>query len=101
MHRSYVSTLFPYTTLFRSVYPHMKEQGWGRIVNVGSSAGLVGFKGQGAHPANNDSTRGLTRVAARERAGDGIVVNVYCPVSMGHHMVEYEPGDGGYIDLSM
>jgi NAD(P)-dependent dehydrogenase (short-subunit alcohol dehydrogenase family) len=73
----------------QGVYPHMKQAGWGRIVNVGSSAGLVSFKGMGAYGAAKEAIRSLTRTAAREWAKDGIVVNLYCPVSMGIHAGEW------------
>jgi 2-hydroxycyclohexanecarboxyl-CoA dehydrogenase len=66
----------------QAVYPHMKKAGWGRIVNVGSSAGLIGFKGFGAYAAAKEAIRALTRTAAREWFEDGIVVNLYCPVAM-------------------
>src|SRR5262249_22781325 len=33
----------------QAVYPHMKAAGWGRIVNVGSNAGLIGLKGMGSY----------------------------------------------------
>jgi NAD(P)-dependent dehydrogenase (short-subunit alcohol dehydrogenase family) len=69
----------------QSVYPYMKRAGWGRIVNVGSSAGLIGFKGMGAYGAAKEAVRSLTRTAAREWAADGIVVNCYCPVATAHH----------------
>jgi NAD(P)-dependent dehydrogenase (short-subunit alcohol dehydrogenase family) len=67
----------------QALYPHMKRAGWGRIVNVGSSAGLVGFKGMGASAAAKEAIRSLTRTAAREWAADGIVVNLCCPASVG------------------
>jgi NAD(P)-dependent dehydrogenase (short-subunit alcohol dehydrogenase family) len=66
----------------QAVYPHMKKAGWGRIVNVGSSAGLIGFKGMGAYAAAKEAIRSLTRTAAREWFQDGIVVNLYCPVAV-------------------
>jgi NAD(P)-dependent dehydrogenase (short-subunit alcohol dehydrogenase family) len=66
----------------QAVYPFMKKAGWGRIVNVGSSAGLIGFKGFGAYSAAKEAIRSLTRTAAREWFQDGIVVNLYCPVAM-------------------
>jgi len=69
----------------QAVYPHMKQAGWGRIVNVGSAAGIVGFKGMGAYAATKEAIRALTRTAAREWAADGIVVNLYCPVSTRHY----------------
>jgi NAD(P)-dependent dehydrogenase (short-subunit alcohol dehydrogenase family) len=68
----------------QAVYPHMKGAGWGRIVNVASAVGVVGFKGMAAYGSTKEAIRSLTRSAAREWAADGIVVNCYCPVSMGH-----------------
>jgi NAD(P)-dependent dehydrogenase (short-subunit alcohol dehydrogenase family) len=65
----------------QAVYPHMKAAGWGRIVNVGSSAGLIGFPGYAAYNVAKEALRALTRTAAREWAADGIVVNCYCPAA--------------------
>jgi NAD(P)-dependent dehydrogenase (short-subunit alcohol dehydrogenase family) len=78
----------------QAVYPHMKGAGWGRIVNVGSSAGLIGMKGLGVYGAAKEAIRSLTRSAAREWAADGIVVNCYCPVST-RHAPDPEPGTYG------
>jgi NAD(P)-dependent dehydrogenase (short-subunit alcohol dehydrogenase family) len=76
----------------QAVHPHMKRAGWGRIVNVGSNAGLIGLKGMGAYGAAKEAVRSLTRTAAREWAVDGIVVNCYCPHSVRHHQGPIEPG---------
>jgi NAD(P)-dependent dehydrogenase (short-subunit alcohol dehydrogenase family) len=65
----------------QAVYPHMRAAGWGRIVNVGSGAGVIGFAGFGAYAAAKEAIRALTRTAAREWAVDGIVVNCYCPAA--------------------
>jgi NAD(P)-dependent dehydrogenase (short-subunit alcohol dehydrogenase family) len=65
----------------QSVYPHMRAAGWGRIVNVGSGAGVIGFQGFGAYAAAKEAIRALTRTAAREWAAEGIVVNCYCPAA--------------------
>ena len=65
--------------MMQAVYPYMKKAGWGRIVNVGSAAVLVGFKGFGAYTAAKAGTMALTRTAAREWYQDGIVVNTICP----------------------
>jgi NAD(P)-dependent dehydrogenase (short-subunit alcohol dehydrogenase family) len=94
----YVSGVKGTLWAMQAVYPHMKHAGWGRIVNVGSSAGLVSFKGFGAYGAAKEAIRSLTRTAAREWAADGIVVNCYCPVATGHG-APYQPG--GYIDQAM
>lgn len=63
----------------QAVFPHMRAQGWGRIVNVGSAAGLVGLHGYGAYAMSKEAIRALTRTAAREWGRHGIVVNCFCP----------------------
>jgi 2-hydroxycyclohexanecarboxyl-CoA dehydrogenase len=68
----------------QAVYPHMRAQGWGRIVTLGSNGGLMGSAGYGPYASSKEAIRGLTRVAAREWAADGIVVNCVCPVSAAH-----------------
>lgn len=65
----------------QAVYPYMKEAGWGRIVNFGSSMGRVGGAGFGAYNASKEAIRGLSRTAAREWARDGIIVNVIAPAA--------------------
>lgn len=63
----------------QAVYPHMKEQGWGRIVNFASAAGITGMRGYGAYNASKEAIRAITRTAAREWGRDGIVVNCVAP----------------------
>jgi NAD(P)-dependent dehydrogenase (short-subunit alcohol dehydrogenase family) len=69
----------------QAVYPHMKGQGWGRIVNFASSMGITGGSGFAAYNASKEAIRALTRTAAREWAGDGIVVNAIAPAAATHH----------------
>lgn len=69
----------------QAVLPHMRAQGWGRIVNVASANGIRGAAGFGPYNASKEAIRALTRTAAREWAKHGIVVNCYCPVAAGHH----------------
>ncbi|MFI8686074.1 3-hydroxybutyrate dehydrogenase [Rossellomorea sp. NPDC077527] len=59
--------------------PHMKEQGGGRIVNMASINGLVGFSGKAAYNSAKHGVIGLTKVAALETAEYGITVNAVCP----------------------
>src|SRR5437016_5941466 len=63
----------------QAVRPHMKAQGWGRIVNFASAAGITGMPGYAAYNASKEAIRALTRTAAREWGRDGIVVNCICP----------------------
>jgi NAD(P)-dependent dehydrogenase (short-subunit alcohol dehydrogenase family) len=69
----------------QAAYPHMRDQGWGRIVNFASSMGITGGKGFGAYNASKEAVRALTRTAAREWAPDGIVVNCIAPAAADHH----------------
>ena len=69
----------------QAVYPHMRSQGWGRIVNFASSMGITGGTGFAAYNASKEAIRALTRTAAREWAIDGIVVNAIAPAAATHH----------------
>jgi NAD(P)-dependent dehydrogenase (short-subunit alcohol dehydrogenase family) len=69
----------------QAVYPHMKAQGWGRIVNFASSMGITGGTGFAAYNASKEAIRALTRTAAREWGPDGIVVNAIAPAAATHH----------------
>jgi NAD(P)-dependent dehydrogenase (short-subunit alcohol dehydrogenase family) len=70
--------------MMQAVFPAMRDQGWGRIVTMGSNAALLGAAGYGPYVAAKEAIRGLTRVAAREWGKHGIVVNCACPVSVAH-----------------
>ena len=69
----------------QAVYPHMKAQQWGRIVNFASSMGITGGRGFGAYNASKEAIRALTRTAAREWGADGITVNAIAPAAATHH----------------
>ncbi len=69
----------------QAVHPHMRRQGWGRIVNFASSMGITGGRGFAAYNASKEAVRALTRTAAREWAADGIVVNAIAPAAADHH----------------
>jgi NAD(P)-dependent dehydrogenase (short-subunit alcohol dehydrogenase family) len=66
--------------LTKAVLPAMKEQGYGRIVNVSSSAGrMVSTLGGAHYTASKAGLLGLTRAAAKELGKYGITVNAVCP----------------------
>lgn len=58
--------------LIRSVLPDMIEHGWGRIVNIGSTAATVGWKDNPAYCASKAGLLGLTRCVALEGAPHGV-----------------------------
>lgn len=59
--------------------PVMKKQKFGRIINMSSINGLVGFSGKAAYNSAKHGVIGLTKVAALEAAEYGVTVNALCP----------------------
>jgi len=63
----------------KHAFPLMKQQQYGRIINVASINGLIGFAGKAAYNSAKHGVIGLTKVAALEGAAHGITVNALCP----------------------
>ena len=65
----------------RAAFPHMKERGWGRVINMCSLNGVNAHMGSLEYNAAKEALRALTRTAAREWAATGVTVNAICPAA--------------------
>ena len=63
----------------QAALPGMLDASWGRIVNIASTAGLVGYSYVTAYCAAKHGVIGFTRALALEVATKGITVNSICP----------------------
>src|SRR5499425_3611173 len=64
----------------KAVFPAMRAQHYGRIINISSSAGrMVSTLGGAHYTASKAGLLGLTRAAAKELGKFGITVNAVCP----------------------
>ena len=74
--------------LVEALLPGMRERGFGRIVNVASSAGLRGYAYVAAYCASKFALVGYTLSAAAELAKTGVTVNAVCPHYVESPMLE-------------
>ena len=63
----------------KAALPGMKQRGFGRIVNVASTHGLVASTHKAAYVAAKHAVVGLTKVVALETATTGVTCNAICP----------------------
>jgi NAD(P)-dependent dehydrogenase (short-subunit alcohol dehydrogenase family) len=63
----------------RALLPGMVERGFGRIINIASTAGLKGYPYVTAYVAAKHAVIGFTRALALETAKQGVTVNALCP----------------------
>lgn len=74
--------------LTRYCWPSMKENGWGRIVNLSSIHGLVASEFKSCYVSAKHGLYGLTKTAAMEGGPLGITVNCICPAYVMTPLVE-------------
>jgi len=72
----------------KAVFPHMKDRG-GKIINIGSGAGVFGLETMAHYGANKEAIRGFSRTLAKEWGKYMINVNVICPFAPSPTSVEW------------
>ena len=63
----------------RAAVPGMRKRGWGRLINMASTHGLVASTNKVAYVAAKHGIVGITKVVALELATTGITCNAICP----------------------
>jgi 3-oxoacyl-[acyl-carrier protein] reductase len=81
----------------RAVIPGMRERGWGRIVNVSSTAAKRPSRYMPEYSVAKAALLSLSRLYADRLAADGVLVNAICP---GPTKSELWMSDGGLADQS-
>jgi 3-oxoacyl-[acyl-carrier protein] reductase len=81
--------------LMRAAAPRMAERGWGRIVNIASSAGKRPSLRNVAYTVTKTAELALSRVYADSYAGEGVLVNAVAP---GPTATELWTAEGGIAD---
>lgn len=79
--RAMLMTFWAPKWTMEAALPHMKAQGWGRVINMGSLNGVNAHMGSADYNSAKEALRALTRTAAREWARWGICCNVICPAA--------------------
>lgn len=75
----------------RAVINQMRQQNYGRIINISSVNGQMGQVGQANYSAAKSGIIGFTKALARESAAKGITVNCIAPGYIMTEMVEKMP----------
>lgn len=79
--------------LTKYVWPSMKENGWGRIINLNSIHGLVASEFKSAYVSAKHGLTGLTKTAGLEGGPLGITVNSICPAYVRTPLVDNQIAD--------
>ena len=75
----------------KALFEHMSENKWGRIVNISSISGQMGFFGQTNYAAAKSGIIGFSKSLAREAASKNITVNVVAPGITETDMAQHIP----------
>jgi len=79
--------------LTKYVWPSMKAEGWGRIINISSIHGLVASEYKAAYVSAKHGLMGLTKTTGLEGGPLGITVNAICPAYVKTPLVDSQIAD--------
>lgn len=71
--------LFAVVTLTRAVIPYMKEQGWGRVINISSENGEQPYPDMIHYSASKGALNNFSKALSKQYADEGILVNTVSP----------------------
>ncbi len=94
---AYRSLVLAPRVLVEALLPGMRERGWGRVVNVGSSSTREPIPGLGLSNTHRMAAVGFFKTLASEVAGDGVTVNT---VATGRFATERLAGPDGSLDAA-
>ncbi|MHB1398691.1 MAG: 3-hydroxybutyrate dehydrogenase [Trichloromonadaceae bacterium] len=83
--------------LTKYVWPGMKQNNWGRIININSVHGLIASPFKSAYISAKHGMTGLTKTAALEGGKFGITVNSICPAYVRTPLVDNQIADQARI----
>lgn len=79
--------------LIKYLLPAMREQKWGRIINIASIHGMVASPFKSAYISAKHGLLGLTKTVALEAAAYNVTVNAICPAYVRTPLVERQIAD--------
>ena len=88
--RVFESGPFATFNLMKAAYPHLKANGGGSIVNLGSGAGAAGIPFQATYSGAKEAIRGFSKGAMQEWGPDQIRVNSIAPFALSDGYVSYK-----------
>lgn len=83
--------------LTQAAWPSMRENGWGRIINIASVHAQVASPGKAAYISAKHGLIGLTKTAALEGGGLGITANALCPAYVRTPLVDNQIADQAHL----